>query len=488
MGMGIREKTLNCIAFDCGNSSIRTILGCYDGEKISLEVVHQAENDTVEVNGLFYWDILHIFNELKIGIKKAYQECGHIDSAGICTWGVDFGLLDDSGHPLANPLSYRNTFGEEALSSLGEAEREFMFNQTGIQNDKINSVYQLLGMRKVFPDRMALVRDVLLIPDLLVNMLTGSTGSERTIASTTQILDVRRGEYSNAVLDHWRLPASWFKPIREHGTVYGYLWENLAYDLKVKPFPFICVASHDTASAVAAVPTEESNPLFISSGTWSLVGIELQAPVVSRAAYEAGFTNEAGAFGTITFLKNSAGMYIIQRVKKELANEGKNYSWGEMVAMASAYQDEVPVFDPNDALFFNPESMIQTIRKYFSSIGSNASDISAIVKSVYSSLAHSYEQTVARVLEVTGSRMPTIHIVGGGSRNQFLNQLTADLTGKTVIAGPVEATSLGNIALQLKHHKPDLDLKSIRAVIRQSVETEEYTPRRQWSADKNILG
>ncbi len=477
MGMGVRQKLINCIAFDCGNSSIRTVLGCYDGEKISLQVVHQAENDTVEVNGLFYWDILHIFNELKNGIKKAYQECGHIDSAGICTWGVDFGLLDASGHLLANPLSYRNMFGEDALSSLSKAEREFMFNQTGIQNDRINSIYQLLGMRKVFGDRMSLVRDVLLIPDLLVNMLTGSMGSERTIASTTQILDVRRGEYSSAVLDMWRLPSSWFKPIREHGSVYGYLRENLAHELKVKPFPFICVASHDTASAVAAVPTEESNPLFISSGTWSLIGVELQAPVISRAAYEAGFTNEAGAFDTITFLKNSAGMYIIQRVKKELANEGKNYSWDEMVAMASGCEEEVPVFDPNDALFFNPESMIQAIRKYFDSVGSNASDIGAIIKSVYRSLARSYEQTLAGVSKVTGIRTPTIHIVGGGSKNQFLNQLTADLTGKTVIAGPVEATSLGNIAVQLKYHRPDLDLKGIRAVIRQSVETKEYTPR-----------
>lgn len=472
-------RAINCVAFDCSNSSIRTVLGQYDGADLRMGVVHQAENQPIDVNDLFYWDILYVFNEMRKGLQKAHRECGHIDSVGVCTWGVDFGLLDKSGYLLANPLSYRNTLGQEVLSGLTSEEREFNFYQSGIQNSRINSLYQLLAIKKLFPGLFALANDLLLIPDLLVYMFTGEKRTEYTIASTTQMVDVSSRGFSKEILDYYQVPADLFNPMVAHGERYGYLRNSLVDVLGVNRAPFVCVASHDTASAVAAIPVvDDEDFLFVSSGTWSLIGTELPTPIISEQVYRLDFANEGGVFGTTTLLKNSVGLHIIQAVRRELAREGRNYTWDEIVEMAQGYSSDVPLLNPNDDSFFNPRSMIRSIEDYYRRTGQQGNQsIPALTRSIYESLAHSYRCVFDQISQITGKTYTTIHIVGGGSKNRFLNQLTADITGKTVLAGPVEATSLGNLGVQLRYHDQTFDLKKIRATIARSVQVEKFVPR-----------
>ena len=475
--MGKLGKIKNCVGFDCGNSSIRVMLGQYDGNTINMHAVHQVENQEIEVNGLYYWDILNIFKELKTGLQKAYNECEHIDSVGICTWGIDFGLLDSSGHLMGNPLCYRNTLGQQSLSELDEEQKEHVFGKTGILNNRINSLYQLLGLRKNFPERFAASKKCLLIPDLLTYMFTGKMATEVSIASTTQLMNMVKKEYAREILDMFRLDPGMFMPTANHGEIFGFLNDSLAKSLKINKFPFICVPSHDTASAVTAVPSEEKDFLFISSGTWSLIGTELEAPIINKTVYESEFTNEGGVFGSITLLKNSTGMFILQKIKRELKAQGKNYTWDELEQISLKPSEATPLINPNDDDFFNPESMIQAILDYFKRTKQeNDGSISTIISSVYKSLSLSYCSTLDQIRNVTGRQYSTIHIIGGGSRNNHLNQLTADFSGKTVLAGPEEAASLGNIGVQLKYFDEKLTLSGIREIVKKSVEIKRFTP------------
>jgi len=466
----------NCVGFDCGNSSIRIILGQYDGHTIRMELIHQVENQEIEINGILYWDILNIFQELKVGLQKVYQEYGFIDSVGMCTWGIDFGLMDSAGHLLGNPLSYRNTLGEQSLSELKEEQKEYIFRKTGILNNRINSLYQILGVRKNFPERVAISKKCLLIPDLLLYMFTGIMGTEISIASTTQLLNMVPKEYSQEILEMFKLDPSMFLPMTNHGEIFGYLKDSLAKSLKINQLPFVCVPSHDTASAVTAVPAEEKDFIFISSGTWSLIGTELETPIINKMVYESEFTNEGGVFGSITLLKNSTGMFILQKIKRELQAQGEHYTWDELEQISLKFSENAPLINPNDADFFNPASMIKAILDYFQRTKQDYDgSTSTIIASVYKSLALSYCEALTQISKVTGKQYNTIHIIGGGARNNHLNQLTADFTGKTVLAGPEEAASLGNIGVQLKYFEKDLSLNAIREIVKKSVTIKSFT-------------
>ncbi len=435
------KSLVNCVAFDCGNSSFRTVLGQFDGNRTTTEVVSQIAHNTIEVNGLYYWDILHVFDGLKQGLKEAVMRVGKIDSIGICTWGVDFGFLDRNGYLLANPLCYRNSIGEEELSGLSNAEKRWVFEQTGIQNNRINSLYQLTGIKRIMPDVFDIAQHLLMIPDLLGYFFTGEKFTEFSIASTTQLLDVRSKEYSQAVIDRFGLSRSMLAPLKKHGEVIGMLKDSIAEELRIPPCPVVCVPSHDTACAVTAVPTQEKDFLFISSGTWSLIGTELQEPIIDQKVFDRDFANEGGVFDSITLLKNSAGMHILQGIKRDLELDGKKYCWDEIVAFARACQDAPCLFDPNSFELFNPRNMISAIK---SLMKRGDGSIELVVASTYASLAFTYRRTVEQIQEVTGKDYPCIYVVGGGSQNHYLNQLTADLTGKCVVSGPKEATSLGN--------------------------------------------
>jgi len=462
----------NIVAFDCGNSSIRVVSGLYDGHLIETQVIHQVPNEQININGVFYWDILYIFKELQRGLQMAFQKYGPITSVGISTWGIDFGLLGKSGQLLGNPLCYRNTFGQTMLDTLGPDEKKKVFDATGIPGHPMNSLYQLLGIRKFLPEYYENGEKFLLIPDLLAFLFTGAIQGEPTIASTTQILDMNDWHYSKEVMEQFDLKPSLFPELTSHGDIYGELRPDLADNLKINSCPFISIPSHDTASAVVSVPTESENFLFISSGTWSLIGTELHAPVINDHVYTRGFANEGGALGTITLLKNSAGMHILQNVKRDLEKTGKKYTWDELVEMASECEDGVPVFNPNDPAFFNPGEMTSAIKTY---TGRDLTD-GEVLASTYISLACSYKHSIDQIEEITGLDYKQIHIIGGGCRNDNLNQYTADLTCKNVIAGPDEATSLGNIGVQLKKNRPELTLMQIRSILKRSIPVKNFSP------------
>ncbi len=474
----------NIVAFDCGNSSVRVVSGLFDGKSVETRVVHQVPNEAININGVFYWDILYIFRELQKGLQKAYLEYGPIESVGISTWGIDFGLLGESGQLLGNPLCYRNTFGQSVLDVLPESEKRRTFKATGIPEHPMNSLYQLLGIRRYLPEYYKNARKMLLIPDLLAYLFTGVIQGEPTIASTTQMMDMREHCYTDDVFEQFDIDSSLFPELTNHGIVYGELKEELADSLKINRCPFISVPSHDTASAVVSVPAGSEDFLFISSGTWSLIGTELSDPVINDQVYARGFANEGGAFGTITLLKNSAGMHILQNVKRDLEKSGRKYSWDELVDMATACESHVPIFNPNDPVFFNPHEMSAAIRSY---TGKDLED-GEVLASAYLSLACSYKHSIEQIEEITGREYRKVHIIGGGCRNDNLNQYTADLCSKTVVAGPDEATSLGNIGVQLKKNSPDLSLMDIRNILKRSIPVNSFSPSDREDRSKMMKG
>ena len=469
----------NYVAFDCGNSSIRVLSGLFDGEKIETKLIHQVPNEAININDIYYWDILYIFRELQIGLQKAYLEYGSVESVGISTWGIDFGLLGKSGQLLGNPLCYRNTFGETVLKDLTKAEKDKIFRATGILDHPMNSLYQLLGIREYLPEYYKEAENFLLIPDLLAWLFTGIICGEPTIASTTQILDMRDWSYSSEVLDHFKLTPTLFPHLTKHGEVYGHLKQNIADSLKINVCPFVSIPSHDTASAVVSVPAMSDDFLFISSGTWSLIGTELKEPIINDEVYREGFANEGGALGTITFLKNSTGMHILQNIKREMEKNGQKYSWDKLVSMADSCMSIVPVFDPNDNSFYNTLNMSMAICEY----AKKELTASEVLSSAYLSLACSYKRSIEKIEKLSDKKYKVIHIVGGGCRNDYLNQITSNLTEKTVIAGPEEATSLGNIGIQLKKDQQDLNLLQIRQILKRSISTRSFTP----STDQKVI-
>ncbi|MDR2020735.1 MAG: carbohydrate kinase [Treponema sp.] len=466
------RESLNLLAIDCGNSAIRVTLGQFDGGRIRTRLIHQIEQKEVYFNGFFYWDILFLYQHLKTGLSKAYAECGRIDSAAISTWGIDFGLLNSEGYFLANPLSYRNTLGREALDKLPEADRRFAFFNSGIQCDKINTLYQILGFREKFPRTFEQAARLLLIPDLLNYLFTGEAYTESTILSTSQLYDVQKGTYSQEILGAFGIDREIFPEIKKHGESRGLLKAGIAEELGVNVFPFITIPSHDTAAAVTSIcPGKgDEEPLFISSGTWCLIGTELREPLVNEAVYNSDFTNEGGILGTTTFLKNSAGLYIARRVYDECFPKGET-AWEEVAEKAAALQAQETLFDPNDDVFFNPPSMRKAI---INKTGIKGPDDFILFRLIYDSLARSYKEAIEEIEHIRNRNYGAIYIVGGGSRNKLLNQITAAVTGKAVVAGPDEATSFGNLGAQLLYQGRAESLADIRDIVQKSAEVTLY--------------
>lgn len=471
-------KTIkNYIAIDCGNSSLRVVCGTYTGQKIETNLVHQVENEQIFVNGYYYWDILKLYNEILKGIRKAYKEFGEINSIGISTWGIDFALVGKSGQMLANPLCYRNQIGRIILDRLSENEKIMLFRETGISEHPMNTLYQLLGIREFFPELFKNGMRLLLIPDLLAWMLTGAMRSERSIASTTQMFDMRFNQYSQTILDYFKIPEYLFSPAIKHGESYGLIHSEIADCIGIQQCPVVCVPSHDTASAVVSIPTQEKQFAFISSGTWSLIGTELQSPIIDLKVREAGYTNEGGAFSSITLLKNSAGMFILQNIRAEFEKEGFTYSWEDLVALAEKRTKDAYIFDPNSTEFFKPNNMTEAIRNNLEQhYGCKNISRDILVASAYASLAQSYKNAINSLEKLTGAFFKNVHVVGGGCRNSYLNQLTANLLDKIVIAGPDEATSMGAIGIQILRENPEMDLAQLRKLIWDSIQISKFEP------------
>lgn len=469
------EKDIyNFVAFDCGNSSIKVVLATVEKEKIKYQLIHEVENCETEFLGKYHWNIMYIFKELKLALKKAYEKCGYIDSVGISTWGIDYGLLSGD-EILSSPLCYRNKFGQSTLRKIKPDERKNLFYLSGIQCDKINTLYQLVGYREKYPNIFKLADNILLIPDLLVYLFTGQIGTEASITSTTQYYDFNKKDYSNEILSRFNISKNKLPKLIKNGKVRGYIKDDISKKLLINKFPFICVASHDTASAVVSIPSSEENFIFISSGTWSLIGTETLEPIINFDSYNKGFSNETGVFDTINFLKNTPGLFIAQRLKKDIENEGVRLNWDEICEAASLAREFI-LIDINDEKFFNPLNMKEAINEEALKRLGKKLDNDSLFRSVYESLGESYKKTINEIEKITNKYYKNIYIVGGGSKNKFLNQITANKTGKTVIAGPEDATSLGNIAVQFSHFINKFDLSYIRNIIKNSVDIEIYEP------------
>lgn len=454
------------------------MLGRFNGEKIVTQLLRQISHREIRLGEFYYWDLLYIYEQIKMGLKQAHEICGRIDSAAISTWGIDYGLLNREGLLLANPLCYRNSLGSEGLAALSAAEQKEMFFATGIQCDKINSVYQFLGYKARFPYLWSSVQTALLMPDLLLYFLTGELGTEATIVSTTQLYDVQSQKYAYDLFDRFGLPRDLLPGLVRHGESRGLLQREIAAALGINRCPFVSVPSHDTAAAVTAVsPGQPQQPfLFISSGTWSLIGTERENPLVNEEVYASGFSNEAGVLDTITLLKNSAGLFIAQRLKAECPQFAGDKDWGRIIAAIAGIDEELPLIDPNDEAFFNPVSMKEAITGAVRDSGyGKPLDDAKLFRIVYESLAQSYKEAIARIEDITATGYDRIHIIGGGSRNVLLNELTAQYSGKTVIAGPDEATSLGNLGSQLLFEGRAKSLAEVRAVLGQSYQSAVFT-------------
>ncbi len=474
------------LAFDFGASSGRAILGKFENGKIELEEVHRFSNDPVSVGGTTYWDVLRLFYEIKQGIIKAKQ-AGGFDSIGIDTWGVDFGLLDEFGCLLENPIHYRDT---RTVGMIEEAEKYIskreMYDITGIQFMELNTVFQLLALKKERPHMLERTDKMLFMPDLFAYMLTGEKNTEYSIATTSQMIDLKTNSWSEKLLDDLGIRKDIFAPIVKSGTKVGFLSKEICEECGVESVPVIAVCEHDTQSAISAVPCPEGDFAFISSGTWSLFGTELDKPVVNDTTYEINVTNEGGYDFSTGFLKNIIGLWLIQESRRQWAREGVSYSYAELEKLALEAEPFKCFIDPDAPEFVPHGNLPERVREYCRKTNQYVPEtVGEIMRCIYESLAMKYRETFDKIKECTGKDYPVIHVIGGGTKDTLLCQLTANSCGCEVKAGPIEATVLGNLAVQLISHGEIKDIKEAREIIASSENVVTYIPQdaEVWSAN-----
>ncbi|HMA34308.1 MAG TPA: rhamnulokinase family protein [Chloroflexia bacterium] len=444
--------TTNFLAIDIGASSGRVILGQWDGQRFALHELHRFANGPVAVRGHLYWDVLRLWQEIQTGIARyAAQYDAPPAGIGIDTWAVDFALLDGAGELLGNPYHYRDRRTAGLPAAIDQrVPPARLFAQTGIQRLPINTLYQLASMRQSHDPQLAAAHTLLLIPDLFGYWLTGRAVAEYTNATTTQLYNPSAQAWARELLEALDLPGQILPPIVAPGTILGALLPAVGDAVGLRHAgPVIATATHDTASAVAAVPGLDEQSAYISSGTWSLVGVEIAQPILSARAQALNFTNEGGVGGMIRLLKNVAGLWLLQECQRQWARAGQPYTWAALLALAEQAPPWQSVVDPDAAAFLNPDDMPATIRDACRRSGQpEPASAGALVRCCLESLALKYRWALQALEELTGRRLATVRIVGGGSQNALLCQITADACRREVVAGPVEATALGNILVQ----------------------------------------
>ena len=475
--------TRNYLALDLGASGGRAIIGRFDGERLTLEEVHRFANGPVHIPSArgdsLHWDTLRLFVEIQEGLKKAVACCGsELISLGIDTWGVDYGLLDRNDRLVGLPYHYRDSRNDTMMAeAFRRVPREEIFAATGIQFMQLNTLFQLLAQQVEDPEVLARTRTLLMMPDLLNFWLTGQKVSERTIASTSQALDPHRPAWATGLLERLGIPTHYLPTIVEAGTVLGGLLPAVIDETGAKQVRVVAPGSHDTASAVAAVPAESADYAYLSSGTWSLMGVETKQPVINADALAFNVTNEGGVCDTIRLLKNIAGLWIIQECRRTWAAEGQALSWDDIVRHAAVAQPFVAQIDVDAHDFLAPGDMPARIREYCRRTDQTVPEgVGPIARVVYESLALKYRRVLEMMEALVGKRIGVLHIVGGGAQNRLLNQLTADAIGRPVVAGPFEATAVGNLLMQLLATGAVGSLAEGRALVRRSFDTETYSP------------
>lgn len=470
----------NFVAFDLGATSGRTILGTLDGGRLTLRELTRFPNRMLELGGHFYWNIFSLYEHLKEGLTAAAREGVEITSVGIDTWGVDFAFVGADGSLMGMPYAYRDphTAGapEEYFGQV--ASRKDVYGLTGIQVMNFNSLYQLYAMKRDGSSQLAAAAHLLFMPDALAYLLTGNMVTEYTIASTSQILNPYTKQMEGKLLEPMGLDVSLFPGMVMPGHRVGMLNGAVAEETGIGRIPVVAVAGHDTASAVAAVPASDERFAYLSSGTWSLMGIEVKDPVITVRTAELNITNEGGVEGTTRLLKNITGMWLVEQCLSEWKKLGSTYTYPGMVALA----EEAPRFrsfiDPDDASLANPVSMTAAIRDYCVRTGQPVPECHGeYLRCIFESLALKYRKVLGLFRELAPFPIEKLHVIGGGSKNRLLNQFTANSTGMPVVAGPSEATAIGNIMLQARAAGMVGTLQQMRDVIAGGTETETYLPR-----------
>lgn len=472
-------KTRNYVAVDLGAESGRTIAARFDGERLDLSETHRFPNGPVRVLDTMYWDLLRLWQEVKTGIGRSLQADGSAASIGVDCWGVDYGLVAEDGSLVGNPVHYRDarTDGifDHAFQIVPKAE---IYRRTGLQFLPFNTLLQLVAAkRKRGEAAFAGASRLLLIPDLLNSFLTGRCAAEYTIASTTQMLDARNRTWDRDLVERFGLPASLLPDLVETGASLGPLLPDVARDVGSGDLEVVATAGHDTASAVAAVPAEGEDWCYISSGTWSLMGAEIAEPTISDQTLADNFTNEGGVAGSIRFLKNIMGLWLVQECRRSLERTGASRDYGELMQLAAAAPPFASLLDPDDPSFLHPPDMPAAVRDYCKRTGqAEPADVGALVRACLEGLALKYRRTKEQLEANLKTTFRRVHVVGGGSRNQLLCQLTADCTGLEVVAGPVEATAIGNVLVQAIAKRDVADLAEGRGLVRKSFPTQSYEP------------
>ena len=467
----------NLLAFDLGASNGRAILGRFDGEKITMQELHRFENNFVEMNGVYYWDLPYLFNQLKQGFLAFKQaNVGDLDCFGIDTWGVDYGLLDRNGHLLGNPRAYRYAVDEDIEEVAKVVDFPTLFARTGIANLNFNTVYQLYRRKRQKDVALEQAQTLLMMPDLLGYFLTGEMKSEYTNATTAMLYNPTTKTWDWESICALGLPEKIFTQMDRAGQLRGRLRPELAEELGINRANFAAVGTHDTASAVAAIPGSGSFA-FCSSGTWSLFGVETDEPILTSEVRDANFSNEGTIQGGFRPLKNIMGLWLIQECRRDWNKAGKRYSWDEIVQEANKAEPLRSVIDPDYSAFFAGGNMVEKIQEFCRSHGQPVPEtVGQIARCIYESLALKYRWALERLEEIKGQRIDSLNIVGGGIQNRLLNQMVADSIERPVITGPVEGAAIGNLLAQAMALGEIQDIQQLRQVVRNSENVETWQP------------
>ena len=483
---------LKLLAFDIGASNGRAMLARFDGARMTLSELHRFDNSFVEESGVHRWDAQGLFSQLRQGFSACKRETGAgPDCFGIDTWGVDFGLLGKDGRLLENPRCYRDATDEEMRAAWEIAPKREIFERTGIAAMNFNTIYQLVRRVRAGDAALNQAQTLLLMPDLLGYFLTGERRSEYTNVTTTNLYHVVDQDWDFGLMERLGIPTSIFTSIDRAGTLRGRLLPAIASELGIAQTPFAAVGTHDTASAVAAIPGE-GNFAFCSSGTWSLFGMETGRPMIDDIVFGANFSNEGSVQGGCRPLKNIMGLWLMQECRREWTAEGQKYHWDDLCDMASASKPFVSIIDPDDAPFFSVGDMRNKIVRYCARTGQQAPQTPGeFTRCIFESLALKYRWALEQLERMKGTPIDTLNLCGGGIANTILCQMTADATGKPVVAGPAEGSALGNALMQAIALGEIKDIEEGRAVVRRSIEPRCYQPNhtQQWEdAYARLLG
>ena len=473
------------IACDLGADSGRVILGTLKAGKITLEEVHRFPTGASKLNGSLRWNILRIFEELKAGLRKVAEKKVAAESLSVDSWGVDYVLFNQRQPMLSLPYQYRDSRTDAPYASVRKSiGDEKIFAETGIQFMPFNTVYQLVADVEQNADLLAIADQFLNIADYLNYLFSGAACAEESLASTTQIYNPKSRQWSQVLISALGLPARLFPQIVPSGTHLGTLLPGIQEETGLPEIPVCATCSHDTGAAVAAVPAQGEGWAYLSSGTWSLIGVELPAPLISEEVRRHNFTNEAGYGGTTRFLKNIVGLWLLQESRRDWIRQGITLSFDDLDRQAEASEPFRSLINPNDERFMRPDNMPARIADYCRETGQPVPETPGqVTRCIYESLALSYRQMLTQIEQLTGQSITRLHIVGGGSKSTLLNQYAANGTGRTVFAGPVEATACGNILIQSLALGHIDSLESLRAIVRESVEIHQYQPQDsdQWA-------